>query len=150
MNEKKYYFYSQTAKLIMSARVQKKKQVEISLDLNKTTTVCNIAEDKLIIDDDIHVEIESLQGIAAKENKVFILKDSNFEPIEYRGDDYYKLVPTDSAPTFEISGIRMHRTKEYDPFINAKEIAREVIRKGHRVLDTCGGLGEYFWFSERK
>ncbi len=54
---------------------------------------------------------------------------------------FYKLIPTDEAPTIEISGIQMHRTTGTAPFENAMNSARSVVRKGMRVLDTCGGLG---------
>jgi len=35
----------------------------------------------------------------------------------------------------------MHISKGVCPYQNARETAVQVVRSGHRVLDTCGGLG---------
>ncbi len=145
----RYYFHSKVAKLIISAIIQKKSQITISLDLNKTATTYNIVDNKLVIDNRTDVDLELLQSIVKKKNRVFFLESNRFIPLEFRENGYYKLVPTNHAPTFEISGVKMHRSKDYDPFIDAKEKVSEVVKKGHRVLDTCGGLGYTAIWSKR-
>ena len=58
-----------------------------------------------------------------------------------RGRHFYKLVPTNGAPTLEIDGIRMHRTKDTTPDRDAKEKINLLDHWGGNVLDTCMGLG---------
>ena len=60
------------------------------------------------------------------------------------GRALYKLVPTAwGAPTFEIDGIKMLPTAKVSPFEDARGKVALIGPRGHRVLDTCGGLG-YF------
>jgi predicted methyltransferase len=54
---------------------------------------------------------------------------------------YYKLVPTNGAPTLEIDGIRMHRTKGTTPELDAFNKIDALNAHAGRILDTCTGLG---------
>ncbi len=82
-----------------------------------------------------------LREVAAAGRTVFLFEVGRMAPVQISGDYFYKLVPTDEAPTIEISGIQMHRTTGTRPFQNARASALTVVRKGVSVLDTCGGLG---------
>lgn len=136
-----YYFHSQVAQLVVDAIDQNMGEITISLNLNKSKSTYRILGNTLLIDENIHIDKDLLLPIIKKENRAFIFESNELYPIEFRDEHYYKLVPTEYAPTFEISGVKMHRSKDYDPFIDAKEKASEVVKVGHKVLDTCGGLG---------
>lgn len=141
MDKGKYYFYANTAKEILSKIRGNNDSVRISVDLNKSVSTFLIINNQLILDDKNKLGIKDLQKIIKKDKKIFVLKNGAITPLEYRENGYYKLVSTDNAPTVEISGIKMHRSKDCDPFEDAKEKTEEVVKQGHRVLDTCGGLG---------
>jgi len=54
---------------------------------------------------------------------------------------FYKLVPTSTWPTLEISGIHMHRIKEVDPKTDTELKIKALGRIYGKVLDVCTGLG---------
>lgn len=54
---------------------------------------------------------------------------------------YYRLIPSTSWPTFEISGIRMHRTKDVDPKQDTELKIKAIKPLKGFVLDICTGLG---------
>ena len=115
--------------------------VAVSADLNRSVSTFPIQGDVVLFDADNTLNEQQLLGIVKKAQRVFILEGNEIRAAERRDTHYYKLVPTDGAPTVEIDGVKMHRSKGIDPFDDAKEKAQEVVRAGHRVLDTCGGLG---------
>lgn len=136
-----YYFYSETAFKIISAIESNQTCVELSLDLNRSTKPWPIKNHHLFLDEDTAISPELLETITGNDNKIFILKDNHLNPLEVRSDGYYKLVPTQTAPTLEINGIKMHRSKDIDPLVDAKIKTALVVKPGDTVLDTCGGLG---------
>lgn len=141
MPEKAYYIYSVTANQILSAIQRRKNQIEISVDLNQSTQMFPLNESSILFDAENSLSIDQLQTIEKKENRVFKLQQGHLKILEYWSEGYYKLVPTSGAPTVEINGVKMHRSKEIDPFIDAKEKAQEVVKVNDCVLDTCSGLG---------
>ncbi|HOD39258.1 MAG TPA: methyltransferase domain-containing protein [Candidatus Wallbacteria bacterium] len=52
-----------------------------------------------------------------------------------------KLAATDDAPTMEIDGVKMHRSQGISPWDDSKCKARDIVKRGMSVLDTCTGLG---------
>ncbi len=63
---------------------------------------------------------------------------------------FYKLVPTSTWPTLEISGIHMHRIKDIDPKTDSK-LKLKVLGKIYGVvLDICTGLGYTAILAARK
>ena len=65
----------------------------------------------------------------------------SFQKVQFFRDGFYKLVPTAGAPTIEISGVRMHRTKEMTPWPDTEAKLDAVKPVIGRVLDTTTGLG---------
>jgi predicted methyltransferase len=116
-------------------------RIDISVDLNISRGTFALNGDELVLDPDNRLSRAQLQQIAVKENRIFTLEDGELEVLEVRDDGYYKLVPTDQAPLLEISGVKMHISKGVNPFESAGQMAGQVVKKGDRVLDTCGGLG---------
>ncbi|OIO65251.1 hypothetical protein AUJ68_03730 [Candidatus Woesearchaeota archaeon CG1_02_57_44] len=54
---------------------------------------------------------------------------------------YYKLLPTPTWPTIEISGIRMHRVESMDPKSDTERKIAQVAPVQGKALDICTGLG---------
>lgn len=136
-----YYFYAAIARKILLQMEDHQDQVEISADLNLSSACFAICGDDLVLDAENRLSKSKLKRIAKKENRIFYLENGELELLEHRGEGYCKLVPTDTAPLLEISGVKMHISKGINPFASAGQMARQVVRPGHRVLDTCSGLG---------
>lgn len=141
MANDKYWFTASIARLALAALDRGAASVDLSVDLNLSSGTFSLGEDALILDADHRLGRAELHEIEAKERGVFLLKDGELELLEVRDEGYYKLVPTDLAPVLEISGVKMHISKGINPFESAGQMAAQVVKKGVRVLDTCGGLG---------
>lgn len=141
MRGKAYWFCAATARRILGAMEKGEECIDISVDLNLSRGTFVLGGDELILDADNRLSRAQLQQIAAKENRIFTLQGGELEILEVRDDGYYKLVPTDQAPLLEVSGVKMHISKGVNPFESAGQMAAQVVKKGNRVLDTCGGLG---------
>jgi predicted methyltransferase len=141
MSRAKFYLWSRVAQSILRAMDEGQTQVTVSPDLNRTTSVFSLQGTVLRLDADNAISRQQLVEITRKAQRVFILEGNELRVAERRDGHYYKLVPTDGAPTVEIDGVKMHRSKGIDPFDDAQQKAREVVKAGQRVLDTCGGLG---------
>lgn len=137
----KYYLHSGNAKQLLSAIAECKENIEVSLDLNKTVQSLSVNDDHVVFDHNNKLTRADLLSISQRANRIFVLENNALRILEYRDRSYYKLVPTNGAPTVEIDGIKMHRSKGIDPFEDALLKAKEIVRIGDRVLDTCGGLG---------
>ena len=136
-----YYFHFDVVTKLLEATRKKEKSVSLSLDLNLSEKVWPLEADRLMLDTDTFIDMNKLESILSFKNKIFIFQNNALTPIEIRSDGYYKLVPTTSAPTLEINGIKMHRSKDIDPLTDAKLKTQLVVRTNDQVLDTCGGLG---------
>lgn len=145
----KYYLTSFVASDLIEAIKSKKTSLHVSLDLNLSKSKVRINKSQIVFDGLNQLNETDLKYIHKKKNRVFILQDNTLEPLEIVGGNYYKLVPTAHAPTIEIDGVRMHRTKDWDPFEDAKAKAEAVVTHGANVLDTCGGLGYTAIWSKR-
>ncbi len=80
-----------------------------------------------------------------REGFVYALDGGEVYPIAFfRGSFYYKLYPVamDKAPTVEVSGIKMHRVVDIDPWRDTySKVSILNIHSGEEVLDICTGLG---------
>ena len=136
-----YYFYFDVVTKILEALRNGRQSICLSLDLNLSEKTWQIKAARLILDNDIFIDMKKLESISSFKNKIFIFQNNVLAPVEIRSNGYYKLVPTSGAPTLEINGIKMHRSKDIDPLTDAKLKTRLVITANDQVLDTCGGLG---------
>jgi predicted methyltransferase len=87
---------------------------------------------------------KQVKKIVKRASVLFAVDEDGPYPIEIRDDTYCKLVPLEDkhgAPTFELSGIKMHRTMGIDPFEDARTKVKAVVQRGDYVFDTCGGMG---------
>jgi predicted methyltransferase len=128
------------ARALLDALESGETTVEASLDLNLGREQMGLTADGAVLRG-IEVSADQLRAVVKKTATVFVVAADGLEQVEMREGGYAKLVPTDGAPTIELSGIRMHRTAGIDPFEDARLKASAVVRSGDAVLDTCGGLG---------
>ena len=108
-------------------------KITISTDLGLSETEIDLRE--------LKIDPKIILPILKKERGIFKLEKGRLEHLAVFDNGYYQLVATGEAPTVEIDGIQMHRTKEVKPFEDARQKVEAVIKKGDVVLDTCGGLG---------
>lgn len=141
MNNNGYYFTAAIAARLLDALERGESSVNLSLDLNLSRATFALDEAGLRLDANNRLGRAELQGMAGKANRIFFLADGNLEVLEVREGGYAKLVPTEQAPLLELSGVKMHISKGINPFASAGRMAAQVVKKGDRVLDTCGGLG---------
>lgn len=113
----------------------------VSLDLGLSEAVVSPQGGSVIFPDGSRVDLESLRDILKRPDTVFMLLDSELSPVSLSNSHYYKLVPTSGAPTLEIDGVRMHRTKGTTPEADAMEKVRALGIRGGLVLEIGTGLG---------
>ena len=113
----------------------------VSLDLGLTEITLTSQGDSVVFPEGSKVELESLRGILKRRDTVFMFLGSELHPVALSNGHYYKLVPTSGAPTLEIDGIRMHRTKDTTPEGDARKKIRALGIRGGRVLEIGTGLG---------
>lgn len=129
---------------LLESSEKRLKGTDISLDLNKTFSKIRIQNKEFIFPDSQKLEETQLKRPIKDDTSCFLIKDNSLVKIQLFSNEtnkFYKLVPTKNAPTIEISGIRMHVTKEMSPMEDTNsKIAAIAPIKGF-VLDTCMGLG---------
>ena len=110
------------------------------MNLGITETVIFLKGDKIEIGDFVY-NLRTINKLA-KDQSIFELAQKPIK-IAFFDQRYYKLEPIkNSAPTIEIDGIRMHRTKNLAPLEDALQKIKWIgISKGETVLDICTGLG---------
>jgi len=113
----------------------------VSLDLGLTEVTLTLQGDSVVFPEGGKVELESLRGILKRRDTVFVFLGSELHPVALSNGHYYKLVPTSGAPTLEIDGVRMHRTKDTTPEGDARKKIRALDIRGGRVLEIGTGLG---------
>ena len=126
---------SDTAKQILSGKTR------VSLDLGLTHTIIEQKNDKISFPDGQSISKKDLTKISEKDNVVFFISEEQVFMVAVSDGNYYKLVPTDGAPTLEIDGIRMHRTKDVTPDVDTTAKLNALGKVSGSVLDTCIGLG---------
>ena len=120
------------------------KEIEISLDLNKTLSKIKIQNEEFIFPDNQKLNESHLKKPIKDDNVCFLIRDNSLVKIHLFSDEtnrFYKLAPTNDAPTIEISGIRMHATKDMTPMEDTQKKIESISPIKGNVLDTCMGLG---------
>ncbi len=114
-----------------------------SLDLGRTWGYVYVEDSHLVLDGYRYNVEELLQEVG--EGDIYILGGGRYGRLAYYRDGlYYRLyapMPY-TAPTIEISGIKMHRVVGITPWRDAySKVSLLRLRRGDKVLDTCTGLG---------
>jgi len=115
--------------------------LRVSLDLGLTEVGVEQAEGGVQLPDGSMVGRGDLERVAGREGAAFFPHDGGLLQVAIAGDRYFKLQPTEGAPTIEIDGVRMHRTRGTTPDVDAGLKLEALDVGGCRVLDTCTGLG---------
>ena len=132
-----WYFHSKMVECILDAAGKGMALVRLSLDLGITEKDWQIRDGGLVLDEESNLclDLAVLERVQKAGSKIFCHNGSALEPVEVRADGYYKLVPTDSLPTLEINGVKMHRSKDIDP----AEGRPGQDRPGGSVRGYCAG-----------
>ena len=129
---------------LLEAKKKGLKNADISLDLTLSKTKIKIENDFFIFQDNQKLDESQLKKIIKNDTSCFLIQNNSLIKIQLFSDKtnrFYKLVPTKNAPTIEISGIRMHVTKEMSPIEDTKKKIESILPIKGMVLDTCMGLG---------
>lgn len=131
------------ATALLTAMAQGEDRVMVTLNLGQSERSVDIVKNVVKIDS-YEISAKKLEKIVKRGNVVFAVDEDGLYPLEIRDQGYVKMVPAEDGygpPTFEISGIKMHRTKDISPYDDARTKAEAVVRTNDTVLDTCGGFG---------
>ncbi len=123
------------AKLILDGKTR------VSLDLGLSKTDIIQTKHGYGLGKGETIDSVSLEKIAKNERRIYFIDQKTVFMAATSGKHFYKLAPTDSAPTLEIDGIRMHRTKGTTPDRDTRDKLRLLGLSSGAVLDTCMGLG---------
>ena len=132
------------AQQLLEAKKKGLRSIDISLDLNKTKMKIHIENNFFIFPNNQKIEINQLKKPIKDNTSCFLVKNNSLIKIQLFSEQtnkFYKLVPTRDAPTLEISGIRMHVTKEFTPMEDTKRKIESIAPVKGMILDTCMGLG---------
>lgn len=113
----------------------------VSLDLGISQTSIEDQNGGVLLPDGSLIGFEELERVAGRGEAVYFPREGRLKMVAVSDDHFYKLVPTMGAPTLEIDGIRMHRTKGITPEADAESKVESLRIDGGNVLDTCTGLG---------
>ncbi len=116
--------------------------VRTTFDLGVSTEEAVVDGDCIVIRGRYRVCSDDLRGIV--EDRVYEVTEDGVRAVMIVDGGVYKLKPVakDQAPTLEINGIHMHRIVGVTPWIDSLLKVRAArVGRGHRVLDTCMGLG---------
>src|SRR3989338_3637941 len=133
-------------KNILGMYVKKAESCEVSLDLGISLSKVSFSDGKVIFPDKQEIQIDDIKKIAETNKVCFAVEENTIKKIHLFSEDtnrFYKLLPTgfNTAPTVEISGIRMHAVKGISPLADAKQKVDSIKPFSGMVLDTCTGLG---------
>jgi uncharacterized protein len=132
------------AKRLQKAKKEGLKSVNISLDLGITEDIVKINDKGYFFSDGQVLEEVHLKKVDKDDTSCFLIRDNSILKMKLfseKTDRLYKLVPTKDAPTIEISGIRMHATKQMTPMQDTRKKLESIGPVFGNVLDTCMGLG---------
>ena len=134
------------AREILSAIEQGKTKIRILMDLGLTPTNVEINyKFREAGTSGVKISFKDLEEVLQNPLVCYLLeKNRPMQKLSLFSADtnrFYKLVPSQDAPTIEISGIRMHRTQERTPWQDTLDKIGTIAPLKGRVLDTCCCLG---------
>jgi predicted methyltransferase len=113
----------------------------VSLDLGISKTTVRQTKGEYFLTEIETVKITDLKKIAQDQRSIYFVDNKNVFMAATADTHFYKLSKTTGAPTLEIDGIRMHRTKNTTPDKDTEEKLKLLGVNSGNVLDTCMGLG---------
>jgi len=136
----KFYLTPFNLPQIIAALEKEEISIKISPDLNLSTVLILLDRGGVSLGGKLFSK-NDLMKLGKKLSGILLIENGVGEKLEIFAGNYLKLKPTAFAPTVEIDGIQMHRTKEMDPWEDSRRKVMNVVKPGDNVLDTCGGLG---------
>jgi len=145
------YNFSKRRGIILSPRtvddiLEGRKSVPINIGLERA--YARKLDDKVIFtvsEVEFQLDYNMLDRLKDSDKLLFLGEDGELYFVEVRsGDHYFKLryLGENVWPTLEIDGIHMHNITGTDPRRDALyKVKLAGVRRGHRVLDVCTGLG---------
>ncbi|RLF14760.1 MAG: SAM-dependent methyltransferase [Thermoprotei archaeon] len=120
-------------------------EIHVNVNLSLSRVPIDINADDITFPGGYKVTLDDLKLMTRDERGIYLINNKGIFKLEIRTERYYyklALFPGCRSPTLEISGIHMHRVSGIDPWDDAKmKILLVGIRRCHRVLDICTGLG---------
>jgi predicted methyltransferase len=132
------------ARNLLQAKQQGLAEIQESVDLNISKTKILIGGGFFIFPEGHKIPEDELNKAIKNNTSCFMIKDDSLVKVQFFSEEtkkFYKLFPTKDAPTIEISGIRMHTTKNFTPIQDTREKIRSISPIRGSILDTCMGLG---------
>jgi len=122
----------------------KREVIKVSLDLGITVSEVRRGKKDFIFPDGQKLTSKDIEKIIKKDTSCFLIENNSIIPVHRFSEEtnkFYKLFPTNSWPSLEISGIRMHVTKSMTPEEDTKLKISFIKPCTGNILDTCTGLG---------
>lgn len=126
---------SETAKDLLNGKNM------VSLDLELSESMVERKKQKYWLNKKEYVVHADLEKIVEDDRSIYFVMNQVVYVAAIGGKHFYKLAKTRGAPTLEIDGIRMHRTKNTTPEKDSSDKLKLLGLDHGRILDTCMGLG---------
>lgn len=133
------------AQKILAAEKAHEKTVKTSLDLGRTESHIRLEDGNVLFPDGQKLPLRIIEKIS-KDPICSLVEGNTAYRLQFflpETNRIYRLLATGlkTPPTAEVSGFRMHRVKNTNPWDDTLEKIKTVSPLYGRVLDTCTGLG---------
>jgi len=122
----------------------KRQTASISPDLGLTQVEVELCSQGILFPEGQVLSWEAAEKIMARPSVCFLVEGEDPQPIQAFSEYtnlFYSLMPTQRAPTLNVSGIPMHRIKDTTPDRDTLTKIRSISSIRGPILDTCTGLG---------
>ncbi len=129
---------------LLRAREEGASLATTSLDLGLTQASVSLQAGGVVLPGGERLPWADVEEIHDSDTFCFVVTDGRAEPIERFSEAfnrYYSLMPTERAPTLQISGFPMHRIRDVTPDQDTKLKVKALSPLFGRMLDTATGLG---------
>ncbi len=133
--------------LLRKQRERDRRPLALSLDLGRTISVVRVEKEILLVGEkEEPLPFPEIPTEQADVRTIWIYRQNGWEKWQRFDSElqkYYKMVfvAPGKPPTIEISGVKMHVTREGDPALDTRRKLNSLGLLRGRVLDTCLGLG---------
>jgi predicted methyltransferase len=121
--------------------------LSLSLDAGFSETMVELNFSGILLPDGMELPLPEKEMLHSDEVRtILIFKDNRWQKWQHFDEQtgkFYKMVFTQPGrpPTVEISGIKMHVTKDSDPSVDTANKLKALGSVKGSVLDTCCGMG---------
>jgi predicted methyltransferase len=121
--------------------------ISLSLDAGFSETNVEVKRSYLVLPNGEEIPLPDPELLDPEDSRTILIYKENrwqkWQRFDEQSGKFYKMVfvQPGKPPTVEISGIKMHVTKDSDPSLDTRNKLKALGKPGGRVLDTCCGLG---------